>query len=262
MKKNDDLFPIHGYFEAQYLGEAEAIAKVLQELLGARGIKVIAAFDEWGLDKGYNVKLDIGEAVSVCVLNNEMGARLRISILKGDKDRDVFFETWKYLLDRSYLIEDLHTDDKRADEPSPFMEWLKNQGKEIPKPPLPDYFKSWEHMENDSKKATPQEQDLIYYYSTTSIKVKDLKVVFNYSDMYSKISKLRSEYPNAKICSERDPDLPSRDVSIIKWHDYIAHRSDERKAHEAMVARFREGFSQNTKRVAGAMRQAKQDDLA
>lgn len=104
--------------------------------------------------------------------------------------------------------------------------------------PLPEFWKSWEHMENETEKATKEEKDLVYFWMTTKKSVKQLQQVLNLPDIYRRLTELRQKYPDAKISNDKDSELPSRNDSVVAWNKYLFYRSDEEKEHNNKLDEF------------------------
>ena len=228
----DERYPAHEYLEALYFGEADGIAKVIQELLNTRGVGVVRSDDEWGIDKGYNVKLEIGEALNVYILNETMWARLRISIFKGDKDRDVFFEVWQYLLDRHYLIEDLAEDTN--DNQFLIDTREENESK---------FDKLWELMDG----ATDEDRLIVRCWMTTGFTQSQLEKHFKTKNasgwMKIKLNELRKtwkEIPNG---------IAEKNKTLLDWKIYLLKASpDEQQQHQKLEMEIQTSLSLEEKK--------------
>ena len=100
-------YPAKGYWEAGSKYSAAPLAKLLRKVMNMRGVKVRSDYNFTGMRlKGYDVKLDIGEAVSVEFLDDGAGSTLKIGISNESKESDIFLQIWQNLTNAGFVFDE------------------------------------------------------------------------------------------------------------------------------------------------------------
>lgn len=113
----DYRYPGVDYWEAGSRKSAAWLAKLIQELMNMRMVKVRSHYVRFFENRnliGYDAKLDLGESVSIKFLDDEAGSTLKISLFLEDKDRDIFLVIWQNLINSGYVFDEVFKRDLTA----------------------------------------------------------------------------------------------------------------------------------------------------
>lgn len=101
----DYRYPAEGCWEAGSPYGAAGLAKLIHQLMNMRGVKVNGDYAGLPISR-YDVKLDIGESVSICFRGDRAGSTLTISMFNKGKETDIFLEIWQHLTNEGYVFDE------------------------------------------------------------------------------------------------------------------------------------------------------------
>lgn len=128
----DYRYPSKGYLEAISIKkgyDASALAGLIHELMNMRGVKVKSDYEGSRL-KGYDVNLDLGDAINIKLSDHGAVTKLIISVFNEDNERDIFFEIWQNLTNAGYVSDEVFKRDltAKSNKKDPKFETTQNDG--------------------------------------------------------------------------------------------------------------------------------------